>query len=74
MICSKKDCGGELRVTHTYTVIAAKFQRAACERCGLVHRLTTTAQPAEARGEGAKAHANRRLREVTRSEPFHSPF
>lgn len=61
MICTKESCGGGLRVTHTYTLDRWKFQRATCLRCGRVHRLTTTAAPVKARGEGAKAHAARAM-------------
>lgn len=50
-------CDGRLRVTHTYTLGIAKYQRAACEGCGKVHCLTTTAEPVQKRGDGARARA-----------------
>lgn len=57
MICSKPGCGGVLKVSHTYSQGTVKYQRAACEKCRLPHCLTTTAEPAEKRGSGAKARA-----------------
>lgn len=57
MNCSKPNCTGTLRVTHTYSLGSVKYQRAICERCKLPHCLTTTAEPAEKRGTGAKARA-----------------
>jgi len=72
MMCSDHSCRGSLRVTHTYTVGQEKFQRATCSECGTVYRLSTTATPVTARGEGAKAHAARarKLCEAPASTPF----
>lgn len=57
MICSHHGCGGKLRISHTYSLAAAKYQRAECSRCGRIHTLTTVAELALARGDGAKAKA-----------------
>lgn len=58
MKCCEQGCGGNLRITHTYPVKLVKFQRAVCDRCGLVYRLDTVAVPARS-GAGARAMANR---------------
>ena len=57
MKCTISTCRGKLGVSHTYTVDSEKFQRAICQKCGLVHALSTTAVPATTRGQGAKAKA-----------------
>lgn len=57
MKCKKKDCGGKLRITHTYATDDGKYQRAACPECRMVYTLTTVMQEAPARGEGARAKA-----------------
>lgn len=59
MDCTKMNCPGKLRVTHTYTVRSSKYQRAECEACGRVHTLQTVALAVGARGDGAKAKAAR---------------
>ncbi len=63
MNCTKSNCAGKLRITHTYTVRSSKYQRAECEACGAVHTLQTVAQPVAARGDGAKARARRAAKE-----------
>lgn len=74
MMCADPKCNGALRVTHTYTVRQEKFQRAVCIECGSIHRISSTAIPVHARGEGAKAHATR-ARQATRCEnTSSSPF
>lgn len=65
MICQIERCRGNLRITHTYPGKRLKFQRAMCTRCGTVYCLTTQASPAQARGEGAKAHAAREERDTS---------
>lgn len=60
MKCSHKGCSGTLRVTHTYTGLDSKFQRANCPDCGSVYCCETTVTLVTARGEGAKAHAARK--------------
>jgi hypothetical protein len=57
MNCTKIDCTGRLRVTHTYNTGVAKFQRAECMVCGRVHTLQTIAEPTQKRGDGARARA-----------------
>ena len=59
MNCTKTNCTGRLRITHTYTVKSSKHQRAECDQCGRVHTLSTVAEPTAARGDGAKARASR---------------
>ena len=73
MMCADPDCNGPLRVTHTYTVRQEKFQRAVCVECGSIHRISSTATPVRARGEGAKAHATR-ARQANQCEITSSPF
>jgi hypothetical protein len=73
MKCSEPECSGNLRVSHTYTVVSRKFQRATCTECGSVYRLDIEATLVTARGEGAKAHAARNtMIECKDSSP--SPF
>lgn len=57
MNCTKTNCTGRLRITHTYNTRSAKFQRAECDVCKCVHTLQTVAEPANKRGDGAKARA-----------------
>lgn len=59
MNCTKTGCPGRLRVTHTYSVKSAKYQRAECDDCKRVHTLQTLAEPVQQRGDGAKARARR---------------
>jgi hypothetical protein len=59
MKCSKPGCDGDLKVSHTYSEGAAKYQRGVCERCKQVHCLLTIAEPVERRGDGARARARR---------------
>ena len=68
MNCAIPDCGGTLRIKHTYTVASEKFQRAVCETCGTVHALATQATVVRERGDGAKAQASRAQR-MTCNEP-----
>ena len=59
-MCSEANCGGKLRVTHTYPPYKGqKFQRAVCERCNGIFCVASQATLVRARGEGAKAHAAR---------------
>lgn len=53
MICSIPGCKGTLKVTHTYSQAASKFQRAVCEICRQVHCVTSFVQPVTREGEGA---------------------
>ncbi len=64
MNCTKSGCTGRLRITNTYTVKSAKFQRAECPVCRRIHTLQTIAQPVAARGDGAKARARRAAKEA----------
>ena len=64
MNCAVPNCGGTLRISHTYTVGIRKFQRATCSECGSVYRVDIEATLVTARGEGAKAYAAR-ANEVT---------
>lgn len=50
-------CNYRLRITHTYTLASAKYQRAKCDACGKVHCLTSMVEPVNERGEGARARA-----------------
>lgn len=59
MNCTKNGCTGRLRITHTYTVRSSKYQRAECDLCSRVHTLQTVAEPTAARGDGARARAQR---------------
>lgn len=68
MNCTKPNCVGKLRITHTYTEKSSKYQRAVCDRCGRVHTLQTVAVQA-AHGDGAKARARRAAKETSCATP-----
>lgn len=59
MKCSKDQCQGRLKVTHTYDTGHTKHQRAHCSVCGQVHCLLTVAEPVTRKGDGANARAKR---------------
>lgn len=59
-------CGGTIGVTHTYSVDQKKFQRAYCLKCKLVYCLETLMRPVAARGDGARARAERAEKEKVR--------
>jgi len=64
MKCQKDTCPGRLMVSHTYAVGKVKHQRARCRLCGQVYALTTTAEPVDGRGEGARARAERAKQQI----------
>lgn len=53
------ECKGRLTVSHTYSVKNARFQRAVCVECGMIHKVTSKVTPVKYRGDGAKASARR---------------
>lgn len=53
------DCRAKLTVTHTYPVKNARFQRAVCPECGMIHKVQSKVTPVRYRGDGAKAAARR---------------
>lgn len=58
MIC--KHCKTEIKVTNTYTLDAAKTQRAECPKCHCVYTcITLIVCEALEQGQGAKALAER---------------
>ena len=66
MICTQPGCKGVLKITHTYSQPASKFQRAVCELCRQVHCVTSFVQPVTREGEGAANKA----RSVQRGVPL----
>ncbi len=59
MNCLQPRCDGTLEVSHTYNAGTVKYARAVCKVCGFPHCLTTTAEPVNGRGDGAKAKATK---------------
>jgi len=59
--CPQYGCGGNLKVTHTYTVDQGSTKRACCEKCGtvcVVHSEIVAINPS--RGHGAAAYARKK--------------
>lgn len=60
MICPKKDCDGELRVTHTFDAGKnGKTQRLVCEQCSRPTTAVTFLRDGEGYGNGASAQAKK---------------
>jgi hypothetical protein len=60
MKCTSKQCGGRLKVTHTYGTDLGFTQRRVCDRCGRVVTVKATIVADDpVHGEGAATLAQR---------------
>jgi hypothetical protein len=72
MICTWGDCGGKMKVTHTYGAgTSAKTQRLRCLKCKRVTTAVTMYSKADGYGKGAAAQA-KKLKDCCEKKPSSS--